>query len=58
MARLEHADAVAELPRALEVLERSRWIAERELDETEHPAMARLRDADAVRLRERERRSD
>ena len=55
MARLEHADAVADLPRPSEVRERRRCIAEGELDEAEHPAMARLPDADAVRLRERER---
>ena len=55
MPRLEHADAVADLPCALEVAERGRRIAARELDEAEHPAMARLRDANAVRLRERER---
>ena len=51
VARLEYADAVTDLPGTLEVLERCCWIAARELDEAEHPAMARLGDPDAFFLR-------
>ena len=48
MARIEYANTVSDLPRAFEVPERGRCVAVRELDEAEHPAMARLRDAKVV----------
>ena len=47
LCRLEH-EGVAKLVRASQVRERRRGVSERELDEAEHPAVARLRDADAL----------
>ncbi len=55
VAGLEELDVVADLPRALEEAERRGCVSQRELDEAEHAAMARLRDANPVRLRARER---
>src|SRR5688572_16149040 len=55
MARIESADAVTDLPPTSEVPERHRCVAARKLDEAEHPAIARLRDANVVGLRKCDR---